>query len=165
MVIKMLYQTVFDISTAGYKSLPYAAFGLIFVAIGIGAVISKKYYLAKNPKFTRIFTFIWLGFAILWTIIAFSTTFYQYYHLLSEYNNGNFQVAEGRVTNFIPMPATGHSNERFCVDNNPCFEYSDYGITAGFNNAHSHGGPITEGLPVRVSYIGDVIVKLEVGKE
>lgn len=42
------------------------------------------------------------------------------------------------------------------------FEYSDYVITPGFNNAASKGGPIKEGLPVRISYIDGTILKLEV---
>jgi hypothetical protein len=45
------------------------------------------------------------------------------------------------------------------------FCYSDYGITAGFNNSTSHGGPTREGLPVRVSYIGNTIVRLEARKD
>ena len=51
--------------------------------------------------------------------------------------------------------------ERFCVSGT-CFEYSDYVVTGGFNNTSSHGGPIRAGLPVRVSHVGDRIVKLEI---
>jgi hypothetical protein len=51
--------------------------------------------------------------------------------------------------------------EKFCV-NDHCFEYSDYVITGGFNNTRSHGGPIREGLPVRVTFIRNKIIKLEV---
>jgi len=53
--------------------------------------------------------------------------------------------------------------ERFCVSG-VCFAYSDFVITSGFNNTSSHGGPIREGLPVRVTYVGDMIVKLEVAR-
>jgi hypothetical protein len=51
--------------------------------------------------------------------------------------------------------------ESFCVSG-VCFRYSDYVVTAGFNQTSSHGGPIRDGLPVRVTYIGNTIVKLEV---
>jgi len=163
----MQYQTVFDITEAGFKSWDFSAFGIIFIVIGILAVLfqDKLPFNNKHPKFRKIFLYIWLGFAIFWTVTSFASTYYDYYHHSSEYLNGNYQVAEGYVTNFIPMPYGGHSQESFCVDNYPCFDYSDYGITAGFNNAKSHGGPISEGLPVRVSYIGNTIVKLEVGIE
>jgi hypothetical protein len=59
------------------------------------------------------------------------------------------------------MPYEGHQDECFSVQAQT-FCYSDYEVTAGFNNATSHGGPIREGLPVRVSYIGNTIVRLEV---
>ena len=42
------------------------------------------------------------------------------------------------------------------------FSYSDYVITAGFNNSASHGGPIREGLPVRVCHRNGEILRLEV---
>jgi hypothetical protein len=35
-------------------------------------------------------------------------------------------------------------------------------VVCGFNNTSSHGGPIREGLPVRVSYVGNTILKLEI---
>lgn len=70
-------------------------------------------------------------------------------------------MVQGYVTNFRPMPYEGHQDECFSVQSET-FCYSDYGITAGFNNSASHGGPIREGLPVRVSYVGNTIVRLEV---
>ncbi|WP_321797617.1 hypothetical protein [Burkholderia sp. BCC1988] len=65
------------------------------------------------------------------------------------------------MTAFEPMPYGGHAMERFCVGQ-VCFSYSDYVVTGGFNNTASHGGPIRAGLPVRVSYVDGLIVKLEV---
>lgn len=80
---------------------------------------------------------------------------------------GNCRIVEGIVNNFIPMPIGGHSLEQFTV-NNIRFGYSDFIITGGFNNTSSYGGPIKEGLQVRICYIIDednsdqpVIIRLE----
>ena len=70
---------------------------------------------------------------------------------------------EGTVSQFIPMPYTGHAMESFVV-HGVRFAYSDYVITAGFNNTSSHGGPIREGLPVRIWYRGNEILRLDVAK-
>jgi hypothetical protein len=72
-------------------------------------------------------------------------------------------MVEGRIENFRPAPAEGHQDESFTV-NGVRFAYSDYVITGGFNQSQSHGGPLREGLLVRIHYIPlrNVIVKLEV---
>jgi hypothetical protein len=72
-------------------------------------------------------------------------------------------VVAGPVEDFRPAPAEGHQDETFTVNGVP-FGYSDYVITGGFNQTQSHGGPIREGLAVRIHYIprGNVIVKLEI---
>lgn len=77
--------------------------------------------------------------------------------------SGKVEVAEGQVKEFVPMPYEGHANESFVV-NGHRFEYSDYDLTKGFNQSQSHGGPIREGLQVRITYIDDKIVKLEIAK-
>ena len=162
----MDYQVVFDITSAGYKSWPFPAFGLIFIAAGVVLVLNRKAlpgWWRGSPRASNAFAFFFLGFSILWTAIAFGATYSNYRSLVSAIETGSVKVAEGIVTNFKPMPVTGHAMEHFCVQG-ACFEYSDFVVTAGFNNTSSHGGPIREGLPVRVTYVGNAIAQLEVLK-
>ncbi len=50
---------------------------------------------------------------------------------LREYDeNGRFEVVEGLVENFDPMPSSGHKMESFSV-NGVRFEYSDFVVTPG----------------------------------
>lgn len=110
-----------------------------------------------------IFPYGFLAFSILWTLVSFVSTYGDYRAASSARQDGSARVVEGVVTDFKPMPATGHAMESFCVSG-VCFHYSDYVITAGFNQTSSHGGPIRNGLSVRVTYVGDTIVRLEVAK-
>ena len=162
----MEYRTVFDIATAGYKSWDFPAFGLIFVAVGVVLVAGRKSlpgWWASRPRASNAFTFYFLGFAVVWTLVAFASTYTQYSSLSRARAASDVHIVEGVVSRFTPMPASGHAMEKFCVSD-ACFEYSDFVISAGFNNTSSHGGPIREGLLVRIAYVGNSIVKLEVAK-
>jgi hypothetical protein len=166
------YQTIFDITTTGYQTWRFAAFGLIFVTIGILLVASVTWrrslpfrWWSTRPLASKIFAYFFFGFALLWTSITFVGTWRDYSRLENAIATGHARVVEGVVTDFSPMPVTGHAMERFCVSGSfACFEYSDYVVTSGFNNTSSHGGPIRAGLRVRVTYVGDSILKLEVAK-
>jgi len=76
-------------------------------------------------------------------------------------------VVEGEVENFHPMPSGGHDTERFDVAG-VHFEYSHWGMTQGFNQDVTVGGPVRSGLYVRIHYVrfgtpaDNVIVRLEV---
>lgn len=162
----MNYRTVFDIADAGYKGWTFPAFGLILVGIGVVLVVVRKHlsgWWSQRPGAGAAFSVCFLGFAVLWTITSFLFTYRDYSSLASAERSGHVQVAEGRVSDFKAMPITGHAMEHFCVGSK-CFEYSDYVITGGFNNTSSHGGPIKQDLPVRVTFVGNEIVKLEVGQ-
>lgn len=152
------YRVAFDLYQKGYEWW-FPAFGLIFVVIGAALVWLGR---AMNwQRSRRSVGYFMIGFACLWSGLTFSTTFGQYTSLRSAYRRSQFSTVEGRVTNFRPMPYQGHQDECFSVQSQT-FCYSDYVVTAGFNNSASHGGPVREGLPVRVSYIGNTIVRLEV---
>ena len=70
---------------------------------------------------------------------------------------------EGKFENFKPMPLGGHKIERVCVQST-CIRYAEGIVTNGFNNSSANGGPIKEVLLVRITHVGDVIVKLEILK-
>lgn len=162
----MEYQVVFDVASAGYKIWSFPAFGLIFIVAGMGLVALRRNLpgsWGKHPTASNVFAFFFLGFSVLWTATSFVATYLDYSSLSNAEKTNRAEVVEGLVTNFKPMPASGHAMERFCVLDK-CFEYSDYVITGGFNNTSSHGGPIREGLRVRISYLDNSIVKLEVAK-
>ena len=77
------------------------------------------------------------------------------------YARGDYSIAEGEITDFHPMPYSGHQSETFSVNGVP-FSYSDYVLNPCFNNTASHGGPIRAGQHVRIEYSGDCILKLEI---
>lgn len=74
-------------------------------------------------------------------------------------------LEEGKIEDFV----ASLSGDKFRV-NNTKFKYSSNSITGGFNHPSKEGGPISEGLQVRLCYIGDrfsggkpiLIVRLEV---
>jgi hypothetical protein len=152
------YRVIFDLYQKGFEWW-FPAYGLLFVLVGGVFVWLGR---SKNwPRSRSFFGYFMIGFACLWSGVTFSSMFREYVALRSAYRHSQFSVVEGRVTAFRPMPYQGHQLECFSVEAQT-FCYSDYVVTAGFNNSASHGGPIREGLPVRVSYIGNTIVRLEV---
>ena len=151
------YRVAFDLYQKGFEWW-FPATGLPFVILGGLTVWFGR---RRNRRDYRLFGYVIVGFACFWSGVALSSMFREYLALHSAYRNSHFSVVEGRVTDFRPMPYQGHSLECFSVQAQT-FCYSDYAVTAGFNNSASHGGPIREGLPVRVSYVGKTIIRLEV---
>ena len=163
------YTLVFSVADSGYKSWKFPAFGLIFIFVGIfGIPIFNRFSRRPwSPGTLVIFQMFYAGFAVLWTVISFVTTFGDYWAAQAALKDGTAQYVGGTVEHFVPMPITGHSMESFDVGGVP-FRYSDNVITAGFNHTTSHGGPIQEGLPVHIWYRGqgrsgdNEILKLEI---
>jgi hypothetical protein len=157
------YQTVFDVTMVGFKSWKFPAVGLIFVAIGLvlpSLINSGKFRRMPGPA-AKWFRLFFLGFAIFWTVTSFVATFSDYRKSVDAMVNGQAAYIEGAVTEFRPMPSTGHSMESFVVQG-VRFEYSDYIITAGFNHTASHGGPIRDGLLVRIWHRSGEILRLDI---
>jgi hypothetical protein len=159
------YTTVFDVTQAGFRQWSFSAFGLIFVAVGLAlpTLIRLGIFRQPPPWMQKWFPRVFLGFAIFWTATSFAATYGDYHAAVHAMRSNEAKFVEGIVTRFTPMPYTGHAMESFVVQG-VRFEYSDYVITAGFNNAASHGGPIREGLPVRIWYRGNEILRLDVGR-
>ena len=163
----MEYTVAFNIASAGYKTWAFGAFGLPFVLIGALMLKFHKYlpgWPVKSVRFKKGVAISCLGFSIVWTSVAFFTTYSQYRSLITALETGSYKTAEGVVKDFVPMDYSGHSYESFTVDGT-AFQYSDYDVTAGFNQTQSHGGPMREGLKVRITHVDNVIIKLEVAAQ
>jgi hypothetical protein len=156
------FTVVFDVTQQGYRDWTFPAFGLIFVAIGIGVLVHDHYRgVRKSTALRRFFPYFYLGFALIWTTVTFATTFTDYIRLRNAVRSGRCEIVEGTIADFVPMPYQGHAMEHFVV-NGHYFEYSDFVVTAGFNNTQSHGGPLGEGRRVRICNVGGEIARLEI---
>lgn len=152
------FVTLFDLQQSGFRGWDFASSGLIFVAIGVVILFAPRIIKALKISFfdfgswrQKIFPYFFVGFAFLWTIIAFTSTYLPYRQHLDLMQNNGCRMVEGPVVDFVPMPFEGHANESFDV-RGVRFSYSDYEITDAFNNSASHGGPIRAGEVVRICY-------------
>ena len=164
----MTYRTVFDAADLGSTDWSAPALGMIFVVLGALLVFEKAFMQRVLPRPVPLRTLMIVGwfvliFALLWTAGGFVVAYRGYWIVADNLRHGRYNVVEGPVTNFVPMPRGGHHNESFSVQDRR-FTYSDYTVTAGFNNSASHGGPIREGLYVRITYSGNLILRLEIAQ-
>ncbi len=165
----MKYDLLFDVTVSGYRNWTFAAGGLVFVAIGVLLVAIRRHLPAmfpggRSPRVAAAFAYGWLAFSLLWTAVTFTVTRRDYSTLRDALVNGEVEVVEGRARGFVPMPPGGHGEERFTVCG-VAFSYSDYLVTAGFNDTSGDRGPIREGSWLRLSHVGNRIARLEVARE
>lgn len=142
---QMNYGLIFDVAASGYRNWALPAFGLIFVAVGTFLVKNRTILPYMFPGQTVPKDGIRLGVfflicSVLWIGITFGGTWRDYSALRNALKEGNVDVIEGRVENFVSIP---HKTERFSVCG-VAFSYSNYGVVAGFNNTNSFGGPLRE---------------------
>ncbi len=160
----MDYVTVFETSTDPLKEIGFVIPGLVLSLAG--AVLVFRPAVLEAVGFRRatkwpIFNWSFFLFAVAWTAIVGTSIISRGLNAAEALEEGNCEVIEGKVENFHPMPQEGHDTERFEVDGRH-FSYSDYVVSAGFNNTSSHGGPISEGLKVRICHQSGIILRLEV---
>lgn len=148
------YRTVFDITRTGVEWW-FPAAGAAMALLGLFEVSNHS----GRRSAWRGWLLVVIGAS--WAVSFGSWELYQRHKLIKAFDTGAYATVEGNVENFDPMPATGHRNECFSV-RSARFCYSDYVLSPGFHQSASHGGPIRQGLHVRVAYVGDDIVRLQV---
>ncbi|HEX8904265.1 MAG TPA: hypothetical protein VF771_05445 [Longimicrobiaceae bacterium] len=79
----------------------------------------------------------------------------------SRYRRGDYSVAEGTVSGFIPGSERDHREEEFSVGGQQ-FRYSSTALSPYFHRTAEKGGPIRPGLRVRISHVNGDILRLEV---
>lgn len=163
----MDYKLVFDLQTSGVRLANYLFIvpGIAIFLCGVVTYIFKDRLtnpFRRKPMPQRFPLFLLL-FGALWMQLSTLSLYSQYSAMDKAVKTGRVSVIEGKVVHFKPMAYMGHQPERFCIsDSETCFSYSDFVVTPGFNQTSVSGGPIHNGLPIRVTYTGNTIVKLEV---
>lgn len=74
---------------------------------------------------------------------------------------GDYRMLQGVVTNFVPEGNGGHPMERFTLQG-VTFSYSTYDGTSAFHLTARHGGPMRDGLSVRLAEHNGRILRLEI---
>jgi hypothetical protein len=153
------YVVVFDIAHAGDKGLLFVAVGMFMALVGLASVAASRSL--SSPPVQR---FIGAAFGLAFLVAGPITAWTAIQSYVDARNYSQAQVVEGVVSYFKPEPLTGHgSPEVFCVKEQ-CFDYSEYTSVPGFNTTSHQGWPIKLGLAVRVTHIGNTIIKLEVAR-
>lgn len=157
----MHYVTVFDAATRPHplESLQLGAIatlGCILVAI-FPQLLGKTRF--REPRLRLL---VRCAFFAVFLIFADQTasSYFDIVAARADAQAGKCSIIEGRVESYRGTPG-GHREESFSVRGIP-FRYSNREITGGFNTTAQVGGPIREGLPVRICYRGGEILRLDV---
>jgi hypothetical protein len=155
----MGYRFVFDVTAVGYQwwipSMIFVFAGL-FVVIGWGIRTIGEPDFRTKGLFFQIIGAVGLGFAILFFVGMYA----QYHFAEKALMTHNCSVAEGVVTDFIPMPPGGHSIESLRIGVRH-FEYGTGWGSTTFNSEWNKGF-IHNGVQARVTYHGADILKVEI---
>ena len=163
------YRLVYDAATANYEAGSLFGIGIALTIITAAFLFFPKLrsLLFLGQKFgTAYYGFMFI-FAFLFTAISSSATYSTHSKISQAASTNSCKIVEGAVQDFVPMPDSGKPRESFKVQKLK-FEYSDYVFNGGFNNSQSHGGPMAEGLSVRICYVAstksrtNIIARLEI---
>jgi len=157
------YQVVFDVAEQGYQAWKYA----LLPALAAAAITLVWTHSARRAELTdserrNAYLILRIGTAIVTAFSAFLLfhTWSEYEEFVQRLRSGDYLTVTGPITNFQPG-GVRHRSERFRV-NGTVFTYGPAEITSAFHHTAGHGGPMREGLQVRLAVAGDRIIRVEV---
>ncbi|HEY2711220.1 MAG TPA: DUF3592 domain-containing protein [Chthoniobacterales bacterium] len=157
----MQYDVIYDVARDGYS-------GWVGILCGLGVIVGAAVFCTARkwlqPASLRFIPCVIAPLSLCWLLLWALLTVPGYISLRSALQSGQCAVVEGVVTDFQPMPSSGHGDESFSVAG-VRFAYSDFVITPGFHRTTYRGGPMREGLHVRILYQDQDIARLEIAHE
>jgi hypothetical protein len=96
----MIFQTVFDVAREGYGAWWFPAIGLVFVLVGGLFVLNPTLAILVGiwGRSKKLFSWVFLGFSVLWTVMAFGITYNEYRAAATALKEGRYSIAEGSAT-------------------------------------------------------------------
>lgn len=164
----MEFVTVFDLGVAGYRGWWFPLIGLFPAAAGalmaFAPALTKKLMGSHvRGRLVRVLGALFLGVGLLAAVMGFADTYGDYRSLRRALDSGQYRTVEGAVRNFRPMPAAGWGWETFEVEG-VTFRLTTSALNPAFNRTRAEGGPVAEGVHVRIAYVNLDILRLEMRK-
>lgn len=155
----MNYHVIFDASQSNSE---IAIFWLGPLAAIIPGLIGWSLFRSSDPKEAakgKFFLLIaFLGFCF--SLVLLVGKYNEHFQSKNALRTGDYQIVEGTVENFVPMPPGGHSTESFEVNKIP-FRYGNGRGSVVFNSEWNRGY-IHNGVQARIAYKGENILRVEV---
>ena len=154
----MKYELLFDVSSAPRdNSVLYASALLAVVGVVLLGLAPRAGPFRARPG-------AWRVFMAAWTALVCLVVGGELWSRLGPGWTAEARVVEGVVQDFVPASPDGPKIESFVVAGIR-FQYADWAERRGFHQTSASGGPIREGLQVRIRYVGPsedpTIVRLE----
>jgi hypothetical protein len=149
-----------------YYDLAKEGFNFIDPIVGliIAILVSTVFY------FFRKVSFLFFPLSIVSMIIGVLTfsidmlVYKDYLYLKKLLLTNQYKIMEGRPERFLYLAQGGHGKESFYL-NGIKFEYADnLNPNLGFHRTVAYGGPIKEGVYIKICYYNNHILKLEIRK-
>lgn len=110
-------------------------FALVVYVVLVEAYIAEKKYIRQHApghskwpariglSIVAVVNTVGIVFVIVLAVLGYQSTVQEYETVVEGYHRGEYQIVEGNVENFSPMPQAGHGIESFTV-NGVDFEYT-----------------------------------------
>jgi len=161
----MEYKIVYEVTNSSIKS--DWLFSILMISGGLFLFFYNRKSSTDESSYYSVFGVGLICMGLFFLITDNLITKINLYNETQEiYRKKQYDIVEGAIEYFDPMPYNGHKHESFRV-NGVYFNYSDYdGRYYGFNNTASHGGPLkANGQRVRLAYITregrNIILRIE----
>lgn len=166
----MNYEIVFDVAQQQIDIwdiiTPTLVFGVIITLVGIGILVNIIPSRIGTPKWAAvIFCLVGAVFSFYLASVSYLNIYRQREYYFRSLAEGTTSIVEGCVMNYTPRESLDRGPlESFSV-NNITFEYNGSRSQYGFHETKALGGPIRAGLYVRINYIDNVILRIEIAEE
>lgn len=150
-----MYVEYFNIISSGPASDNFS------VMLSISLILAVMIYFRFRKSglfFVKIIPFVFVITLVVFIVVKYQSGS-EYREFRDILINKKHQTVEGVVQNFIPMDENRGISESFTV-NGISFSYHDYNNSSAFNESRGNGGPVYEGVEVRILYYHDYILGL-----
>jgi hypothetical protein len=152
-----LYHMVYDVRAGGFHVEWYWFSPLLVSA----AALVRFHFADHRSKWPeRPVSALVAVASVAMAVFPIRENYSAYRDLRRAVENGRYAVVEGAVQEFVPGLPEGHQNEQFRVGTHR-FEYSPYLGLTGFRRLRAAGGPLREGLQVRIYDVNGTIARLD----